>query len=117
MSVLLSLDIWILPKASKQSATALTLGYGNRFFRMVLGPTYCVHKLHPLDSMTGNFEETRAREDDGNAARAADRNIEAISAIELADGVVTMSVAQLSYLLFGIDWLMPQATWRPQASG
>jgi phage terminase large subunit-like protein len=27
------------------------------------------------------------------------------------------SVAQLSYLLSGIDWRMPQATWRPQASG
>jgi transposase len=35
----------------------------------------------------------------------------------LADGVVTISVAQLSYLLSGIDWRMPQATWRPQASG
>jgi transposase len=31
----------------------------------------------------------------------------------LADGVVTISVAQLSYLLSGIDWRMPQATWRP----
>jgi transposase len=35
----------------------------------------------------------------------------------LADGVVTISVAQLSYLLSGIDWRMSQATWRPQASG
>ena len=35
----------------------------------------------------------------------------------MADGVVTISVAQLSYLLSGIDWRMPQATWRPQASG
>jgi transposase len=35
----------------------------------------------------------------------------------LADGAVTISVAQLSYLLSGIDWRMPQATWRPQASG
>lgn len=35
----------------------------------------------------------------------------------LADGVVTISVAQLSYLLSGIDWRMPQATWRRQASG
>ena len=35
----------------------------------------------------------------------------------VADGVVTISVAQLSYLLSGIDWRMPQATWRPQASG
>ena len=35
----------------------------------------------------------------------------------LADGVVTISVAQLSYLLSGIDWRMPQETWRPQAAG
>jgi transposase len=27
----------------------------------------------------------------------------------LTDGVVTISVAQLSYLLPGIDWRMPQA--------
>ena len=37
--------------------------------------------------------------------------------LSVADGVVTISVAQLSYLLSGIDWRMPQATWRPQASG
>jgi transposase len=30
----------------------------------------------------------------------------------LADGVITISVAQLSYLLSGIDWRMPQETWR-----
>jgi transposase len=35
----------------------------------------------------------------------------------LADGVVTISVAQLSYLLSGIDWRMPQETWRPKAAG
>ena len=35
----------------------------------------------------------------------------------LADGVVTISVAQISYLLSGIDWRMPRETWRPQATG
>ena len=35
----------------------------------------------------------------------------------LADGVVTVSVAQLSYLLSGIDWRMPQEVWRPQVAG
>jgi transposase len=30
----------------------------------------------------------------------------------VADGVVTISVAQLSYLLSGIDWRMPQAAER-----
>jgi transposase len=35
----------------------------------------------------------------------------------MADGVVTISVAQMSYLLSGIDWRHPQETWRPQAAG
>ncbi|MBV9517044.1 MAG: IS66 family insertion sequence element accessory protein TnpB [Hyphomicrobiales bacterium] len=35
----------------------------------------------------------------------------------LADGTVTISTAQLSYLLSGIDWRMPQETWRPSAVG
>lgn len=30
-----------------------------------------------------------------------------------ADGVVTISPAQLSYLLSGIDWRAPQEIWRP----
>jgi transposase len=34
-----------------------------------------------------------------------------------ADGVVTISMAQLGYLLEGIDWRMPQKTWRPTAAG
>jgi transposase len=33
------------------------------------------------------------------------------------DGVVTITPAQLGYLLEGIDWRMPQRTWRPTASG
>jgi transposase len=35
----------------------------------------------------------------------------------LADGVVTISAAQLTYLLSGIDWRAPQKTWRPEAVG
>jgi transposase len=35
----------------------------------------------------------------------------------LADGTVTITPAQLSYLLEGIDWRAPQRTWRPQAAG
>jgi transposase len=35
----------------------------------------------------------------------------------MADGVVSISVAQMSYLLAGIDWRNPQQTWRPQAAG
>jgi transposase len=36
---------------------------------------------------------------------------------EGGDGVVTITPAQLGYLLEGIDWRMPQHTWRPQAAG
>ncbi|MER9165713.1 IS66 family insertion sequence element accessory protein TnpB [Mesorhizobium sp. M0715] len=32
-------------------------------------------------------------------------------------GVVTVSPAQLSYLLSGIDWRNPQETWRPARVG
>ena len=34
-----------------------------------------------------------------------------------ADGAVTITPAQLGYLLEGIDWRMPQKTWRPTATG
>jgi transposase len=34
-----------------------------------------------------------------------------------AEGTVTISTAQLGYLLEGIDWRMPQKTWRPTAAG
>ena len=34
-----------------------------------------------------------------------------------ADGVVTIIPAQLGYLLEGIDWRMPQRTWRPDGRG
>ena len=32
-------------------------------------------------------------------------------------GKVTLSAAQLSMLLEGIDWRMPQRTWRPLTVG
>jgi transposase len=35
----------------------------------------------------------------------------------VADGAVTISTAQLGYLLSGIDWRMPQESWRPSALG
>jgi len=34
-----------------------------------------------------------------------------------ADGTVTITAAQLGYLLEGIDWRAPQHTWRPQVAG
>ena len=34
-----------------------------------------------------------------------------------ADGVVTISAAQLGYLLEGIEWRIPQRTWRPEIAG
>ena len=33
------------------------------------------------------------------------------------DGAVAITPAQLGYLLEGIDWRLPQRTWRPQAAG
>jgi transposase len=33
------------------------------------------------------------------------------------DGAVTISPAQLGYLLEGIDWRAPQQTWRPELAG
>ena len=35
----------------------------------------------------------------------------------VADGAVTISAAQMAYLIEGIDWRMPQKTWRPQIAG
>jgi transposase len=35
----------------------------------------------------------------------------------VAGGAVSITPAQLRYLLEGIDWRMPQETWRPQAAG
>ena len=34
-----------------------------------------------------------------------------------AEGAVTISPAQLGYLLEGIDWRAPQKTWRPELAG
>ncbi len=34
-----------------------------------------------------------------------------------ADGTIPVTPAQLGYLLEGIDWRLPQHTWRPQAAG
>ena len=34
-----------------------------------------------------------------------------------ADGTVSITPAQLAYLLEGIDWRMPQRTWQPSAAG
>ena len=36
---------------------------------------------------------------------------------EGADGAVTITPGQLGYLLEGIDWRLPQRTWRPQVAG
>lgn len=34
-----------------------------------------------------------------------------------SDGVVSISMSQLAYMLDGIDWRNPQHTWRPTAAG
>ena len=33
------------------------------------------------------------------------------------DGVVSLTAAQMGYLLEAIDWRNPQHTWRPQSAG
>ena len=33
------------------------------------------------------------------------------------EGAIPLSQAQLGYLLEGIDWRLPQHTWRPEAAG
>ena len=33
------------------------------------------------------------------------------------DGAVSVTAAQLGYMLEGIDWRNPQRTWRPQTAG
>jgi transposase len=35
----------------------------------------------------------------------------------VAAGAVTISTAQMAYLLDGIDWRHPQKTWRPEVAG
>ena len=40
-----------------------------------------------------------------------------LSVASPADGSLTITPAQLGYLLEGIDWRMPQKTWRPTAAG
>jgi transposase len=34
-----------------------------------------------------------------------------------ADGTVAITLAQLAYMLDGIDWRNPVRTWRPEAAG
>jgi transposase len=34
-----------------------------------------------------------------------------------AEGIVTITPAQLGYLLEGIDWRHPQRSWRPELAG
>lgn len=34
-----------------------------------------------------------------------------------SDGVVSVTAAQLGYMLEGIDWRNPQHSWRPQLAG
>jgi transposase len=34
-----------------------------------------------------------------------------------SDGTVSISAAQMAYMLEGIDWRNPQLTWRPKSAG
>ncbi|MGJ0425799.1 IS66 family insertion sequence element accessory protein TnpB [Methylocystis sp.] len=37
--------------------------------------------------------------------------------VHLAGGAVSISAAQMAYMLEGIDWRKPQLTWRPKSAG
>jgi hypothetical protein len=50
-----------------------------------LGPAQRVDELHLPDGVAGNFQKTRAREDDGEATGAADGDVEPVAAIEEFD--------------------------------
>ena len=34
-----------------------------------------------------------------------------------SDGAISISLAQMAYMLEGIDWRNPQLSWRPQSAG
>ncbi|MFZ0056380.1 MAG: IS66 family insertion sequence element accessory protein TnpB, partial [Pseudolabrys sp.] len=34
-----------------------------------------------------------------------------------SDGAISISAAQMAYMLEGIDWRNPQLTWRPRSAG
>jgi len=36
---------------------------------------------------------------------------------QATDGVISISMSQLAYMLDGIDWRNPVRTWRPSAAG
>jgi transposase len=36
---------------------------------------------------------------------------------QTVDGAVSLTAAQMGYLLEAIDWRNPQQTWRPQSAG
>ena len=36
---------------------------------------------------------------------------------QVTDGVISISMSQLAYMLDGIDWRNPVQTWRPSAAG
>ncbi len=56
---------------------------------------------------------------DGQGARLFAKRLERGRFLwpSVAGDVVTISIAQMAYLLDGIDWRMPQKTWRPRAAG
>ena len=64
-------------------------------------------------------EQRRRRCGAAERAIVADKRLERGRFIwpSVVDGAVTISSAQLGYMLEGIDWRNPQHTWRPSAAG
>jgi transposase len=78
-----------------------------------------VQEVLRRDPLSGQLFCFRGRRDDGQGACLFTKRLERGRFLwpSAADGAVTISSAQLSYLLSGIDWRNPQETWRPTSVG
>ena len=78
-----------------------------------------VLRRDPLSGQLFCFRGRRGSLSDGQGACLFTKRLERGRFLwpSAADGAVTISSAQLSYLLSGIDWRNPQETWRPTSVG
>src|SRR5260370_6228722 len=78
-----------------------------------------VQEILRRDPLSGQLFCFRGRSGDGQGACLFTKRLERGRFLwpSAADGAVTISSAQLGYLLSGIDCRHPQATWRPTSVG
>ena len=67
----------------------------------MLGPTQRVDELHLLNGVAGDFEETRARKDDGQATGAANGDVKAVAAVKKLDVAWDVAMRQMHVVVFG----------------